>query len=69
MISRNGLCPLLVLLDTAGPMARNVTDVAKLLDVLVGYDSQDPYTDITKVARYTESYTDDLDCKPIKSLG
>ena len=28
----------LVLLDTAGPMARNVTDVAKLLDVLVGYD-------------------------------
>ena len=68
MISRNGLSPLLVLLDTAGPMARNVTDVAKLLDVLVGYDPQDPYTDITKVAKIPESYTDELDCKPIKSL-
>ena len=68
MISRNGLSPLLVLLDTAGPMARNVTDVAKLLDVLVGYDPLDPYTDITKVATIPESYTTELDCKPIKSL-
>jgi amidase len=27
-----------------GPMARTVTDLAKLLDVMVGYDSEDPLT-------------------------
>ncbi|MGY9106076.1 MAG: amidase family protein [Alphaproteobacteria bacterium] len=27
-----------------GPMARNVTDLAHLLDVMVGYDSEDPLT-------------------------
>ena len=27
-----------------GPMARTVTDLAKLLDVIVGYDPEDPVT-------------------------
>jgi Asp-tRNA(Asn)/Glu-tRNA(Gln) amidotransferase A subunit family amidase len=27
-----------------GPMARTVTDLAKLLDVMVGYDPEDPLT-------------------------
>ena len=29
---------------TLGPMARTVTDLARLLDVMVGYDSEDPLT-------------------------
>ena len=42
MISRNGLSPLLVLLDTAGPMARNVTDLSILLDAMAKYNHLDP---------------------------
>ena len=57
MISRNGLSPLVVPLDTAGPMARTVTDLATLLDSLVGYDPDDPYTAVNKTARHTGSYT------------
>src|SRR5205807_9695785 len=37
LISRAGLSPLVVFQDTAGPLARTVTDAAILLDVLVGY--------------------------------
>ncbi|KIV77332.1 hypothetical protein PV11_09136 [Exophiala sideris] len=44
MISRYGLSPLLVPQDTPGPMCRTVTDVALMLDVLAGFDEQDPYT-------------------------
>jgi amidase len=44
LISRTGFAPLLHFQDTPGPMARSVRDVAKLLDVLVGYDAADPYT-------------------------
>ncbi|MGH9115151.1 MAG: amidase [Acidimicrobiales bacterium] len=44
LISRAGLSPLVVFQDTAGPMGRTVADVARLLDVMVGYDPADPYT-------------------------
>ena len=61
MISRNGLSPLLVPLDTAGPMGRSVRDIATVLDVLVGYDPKDPYTSINKIAGHTGSYTQYLE--------
>ncbi|MEM9430281.1 MAG: amidase [Pseudomonadota bacterium] len=61
MISRSGLSPLLVPLDTAGPMGRTVRDIATMLDVLVGYDPKDAYTSVTKIAGHTGSYTDHLD--------
>jgi amidase len=60
MISRSGLSPLLVPLDTAGPMARTVRDMATLLDALVGYDPKDAYTAINKAARHSGSYTQHL---------
>lgn len=44
LISRNGFQPLLHFQDTPGPMARSVRDLAKLLDVLAGYDPADPFT-------------------------
>ena len=47
MISLTGMSPLLVPQDTAGPMTRTVTDAAKLLDVLVGYDPTDNFTTVT----------------------
>ena len=63
LISRNGLSPLLVPLDTPGPMGRTVEDVAKVLDVLVGYDPKDPYTVSAKVSNMDKKYTIDLEGK------
>src|SRR5712692_2222804 len=43
-----------------GPMARNVTDLARLLDVMVGYDSEDPLSAMG-VGHVPASYTRFLD--------
>ena len=43
-----------------GPMARTVTDLAKLLDVMVGYDPEDPVTALG-IGHVPESYTQSLD--------
>jgi len=40
-----------------GPMARTVTDLAKLLDVMVGYDPEDPVTALGYGQAPHESYT------------
>lgn len=47
LISRTGLSPIVPRQDTAGPMARTVTDLTYLLDVLVGYDPDDSWTGAT----------------------
>lgn len=44
LISRDGIAPKNLLFDTAGPMARNVTDMAHLLNVIAGVDPADPLT-------------------------
>jgi Asp-tRNA(Asn)/Glu-tRNA(Gln) amidotransferase A subunit family amidase len=56
LISRNGLSPLVVFQDTAGPMCRTVRDAAIMLDAMVGYDSRDPYTTAYVVAGHKGSY-------------
>jgi amidase len=43
-----------------GPMARTVRDLAKLLDVMIGYDPEDPVT-VRGVGHIPESYTSFLD--------
>jgi Asp-tRNA(Asn)/Glu-tRNA(Gln) amidotransferase A subunit family amidase len=48
-----------------GPMARTVTDLAKLLDVMVGYDPEDPIT-ARGVGHAPESYTRFLDLNGLK---
>jgi len=60
LISRAGLSPLVERMDTAGPMARTVGDLARLLDVLRRFDPLDERTGATKLAG-TEPYTDALD--------
>jgi amidase len=42
LISRNGIAPRKLNVDTAGPMARTVTDATKLLNVLAAPDPADP---------------------------
>src|SRR5947207_1713982 len=44
LVSRTGIVPITADQDTAGPMARTVTDAARLLGVLAGFDPQDPAT-------------------------
>jgi len=44
LVSRAGIIPIAHSQDTAGPMARTVTDVAILLGALAGIDSRDPAT-------------------------
>ena len=56
LISRTGFSPLVHFQDTPGPMARSVRDLAKLLDVLVGYDPQDSFTCAATLARDAGNY-------------
>src|SRR5271154_1678729 len=44
LVSRAGIIPYSFTQDAAGPLARTVTDAAKILNVLVGYDPNDPAT-------------------------
>jgi amidase len=41
MLSRRGIVPISGTLDTPGPMTRNVTDAAILMDAMLGYDVLD----------------------------
>jgi amidase len=60
LISRKGCSPLLGFQDTIGPMGRSVEDVARVFDVLVGFDPDDEMTYAYSVARAPESYLDSL---------
>jgi amidase len=44
LVSRSGVIPISSSQDTPGPMARTVADAAALLNVLAGYDPDDPAT-------------------------
>ncbi len=44
LLSRDGIVPLALSLDTAGPMARNVADIAVALNVMAGADPADAMT-------------------------
>ena len=44
LVSRFGMLPANPTQDTMGPMTRTVTDAARVLDVIAGYDANDPVT-------------------------
>jgi amidase len=48
LVSRRGIIPISVTQDTAGPMARSVTDAAMLLSALAAVDAGDPATESAK---------------------
>jgi len=56
LLSRSGIIPLALSLDTAGPMARNVSDVAIALGAMIGVDPSDPVTH-TSTGRAETDYT------------
>src|SRR5262249_47755257 len=51
-VSRHGVTPLAWTLDHAGPMARNVRDVARMLKVLAGPDEKDASSAAEPVDEY-----------------
>ncbi len=57
LVSRAGIIPIAHSQDTAGPMARSVTDAAILLGALTGVDAGDPATEASRgmaLADYTK---------------
>ena len=60
LVSRAGIIPISHSQDTAGPMARSVSDVAILLGALTGVDENDAVTK-TSVGRSFTDYTQFLD--------
>lgn len=60
LVSRSGIIPISAEQDTAGPMARNVTDAAVLLGAMTGIDPTDPAT-AAQAGRAFTDYTQFLD--------
>jgi len=60
LVSRHGMLPARPSTDTLGPIARSVKDAAIVLDVLAGYDVNDPIT-AEAVGRMPMTYTQSLD--------
>src|SRR6266540_1181441 len=54
LVSRSGIIPIAHSQDTAGPMARTVTDAAILLGALTSVDSRDPITKLSRGKAYTD---------------
>jgi amidase len=59
-VSRYGAFPLAETLDHIGPMARNVADAARLLQVLAGEDANDSTTLRAPVPNYSASLADQV---------
>ena len=60
LVSRFGMMPASPTNDTLGPIGRTVTDAAILLEVIAGYDPNDPVT-ASSFGRVPESYRTFLD--------
>jgi Asp-tRNA(Asn)/Glu-tRNA(Gln) amidotransferase A subunit family amidase len=65
LTSRDGVIPLSFDRDIAGPMGRTVEDVAKVFNVVAGYDPADPYTEDGRDRKETD-YTDFLDANGLQ---
>jgi amidase len=67
LISRDGIVPITADQDTAGPLARNVTDAAIVLGVIAGFDPNDPATAAClKPGNCWHDYTQFLDKHALK---
>jgi amidase len=64
LVSRTGVIPISHTQDTAGPMARTVSDAAALLTALAGMDPSDPAT--KAAAQHASDYTKALDPNGLK---
>ena len=65
LMSRDGIVPLALSFDTAGPMARHVYDVAAALGVMTGLDAADDATRKSE-GRFETDYTQYLDASALE---
>jgi|1185.fasta_scaffold00653_2 amidase len=67
LVSRTGIVPITADQDTAGPLARTVTDAAVLLGAMAGHDPKDPATAAClKRGRCFSDYTKFLDRRALR---
>ncbi|MDA0681477.1 MAG: amidase family protein [Proteobacteria bacterium] len=64
LLSRDGIIPLALSFDTAGPMGRSVHDVAVALGVMTGVDTADPATAKSR-GHFKTEYTQYLDANAL----
>jgi len=67
LVSRDGISPLVIRQDTAGPMGRTVADVARLFSVLTGFDPQDERTGAVRMVDSEKPYQELLSEDALKS--
>ncbi len=67
LTSRDGVVPLSFDRDIAGPMGRTVQDVARVFNVVAGYDPADPYTTPGRGLR-EDDYTGFLDLDGLRGM-
>jgi amidase len=60
LVPYTGAFPIELTLDHLGPMTRNVTDCATLLEVIAGDDGMDPRQRNVRVDRYSRALTGDI---------
>ena len=65
LTSRDGVIPLSFDWDIAGPMTRTVEDGARMFNVVAGYDSADPFTELGRGKREAD-YTSFLQADGLK---
>ncbi|MBY0493782.1 MAG: amidase [Cyanobacteria bacterium] len=65
LVSRAGVMPFSTTQDEAGPIVRSVEDAARMLDVMAGYDPDDPITAFS-AGHIPRSYTSTLDRNGLK---
>ena len=67
LISRAGVIPCSFTQDAVGPITRTVADAAVMLDVMAGYDPDDPVTGLG-IGRSPATYTASLDRNGLKGV-
>ena len=65
LTSRDGIIPLYLRNDVGGPICRTVEDAVRVLDVIAGFDTDDPVTEKSK-DKIPESYLDYLNPDGLK---
>jgi Asp-tRNA(Asn)/Glu-tRNA(Gln) amidotransferase A subunit family amidase len=64
LVPRTGVLPLSRTLDHVGPFARSIEDIALALDVIAGYDSEDPDTRPIAARNFRQTATEDFPLPP-----
>jgi Asp-tRNA(Asn)/Glu-tRNA(Gln) amidotransferase A subunit family amidase len=65
LISRSGIIPVSTTQDEAGPITRTVADAARMLDIMAGFDPDDPITAFG-ANRVPPTYTASLNSNALK---